>query len=756
MEEKKSISTGLKAFFVIAILGALLVTLIGGYFVVEQAPPYPGKVVTSQGKEITTRDEIIVGQSVFQEYGLMDVGSVWGHGTYRGPDFTAETLHLIGVYSREFISQQRFGKEYDELILEYKKIVDTLAIAEIKNNTYDASKDTLLLSDSLLYSLDKIMEYYKSFFTEGKEQVPILPGTIKDEKKLEALSKFFFWTAWAAGTLRPDKDHTYTNNWPPDRSVGNDLSKDAFIWTMISIIAFLGFLGFIVFVFHWFGFFARDPHNYKIASKYIEMPISPSQRKTGKYFLVVSTLFLLQTLMGGFLANSTVSPNNFYGISLISDFIPYNWAKTWHLQLAVFWIATAWIGSSLYSAPLIGGKEPKMQGLLVDLLFVAVIVVALGSLTGEVIGLKGGAGSLWFWLGHQGWEYLELGRLWQVLLWVGLFAWLFIVIRAMTHHFKGGESRWGLPSFYAYSAVAVVIFYGFGLLYTNKTHLTVADFWRWWVVHTWVEGMFEFFAAAAIAYVTVNLGLADEKGALRAAYFTAGLAVSTGIIGVGHHYFWFGDPSIWLALGGVISAMEPVPILLLLAKVWQEHKAVRNAGKEFPYKWPLYFLTASAVWAFVGAGLFGFLITLPAINYYEHSTYLTVNHGHTALFGTYGMLAIGLMLFALRGIVKKEAWDDRILKLSFGGLNIGLILMFLFTLLPVGILQLRESFTNGLWYARSPAFYSRNVIQWFGQIRMFPDTIIIVLGVLPLLYFVGKGFLNLKEAKVKDGEDIKY
>jgi nitric oxide reductase subunit B len=227
----------------------------------------------------------------------------------------------------------------------------------------------------------------------------------------------------------------------------------------------------------------------------------------------------------------------------------------------------------------------------------------------------------------------------------------------------------------------------------------------------------------------------------------------SGVIGVGHHYYWFGDPDLWLALGGVISAMEPVPILLLLVNVALEAKDSVATQEHFPYKWPLMFLGASSLWAFLGAGVFGFIITTPVINYYEHSTYLTMNHGHAALFGTYGMLAVGLMLFALRGLVRPEKWSNTLLKVSFVAMNGGLLAMTLLTLLPVGLLQTRAAYIRGLWYARSPAFYEEPWVKSIGEWRIIPDLIIIA-GATALLIFVLRAFFNLKPAAVEDGAEL--
>jgi nitric oxide reductase subunit B len=325
-----------------------------------------------------------------------------------------------------------------------------------------------------------------------------------------------------------------------------------------------------------------------------------------------------------------------------------------------------------------------------------------------------------------------------------------IVYRGLAPALRSGEldaDRKALIIFYTISAIFVVAFFGFGLMYGRGTHLTLADYWRWFVVHIWVEGIFEFFGVAVIAVFLVTLGLVNVRAALRAAYLTASITFISGIIGTAHHYYWYGGPEIWLALGSVFSSMEPVPLILLVARGWMEYKSIRDAGREFPYRWPLYFLTASSVWNFIGAGVFGFLINLPIVNYYEHATYLTAHHGHTALFGTYGMLAIALLLFAWRGLVRAERWNDGILRLSFWGLNGGLFLMAFTTLLPVGVMQTWHSMKDGFWFARSADFYELPVVQALGTWRIVPDTIIIVLGALPLLWFLVSTFRHLRASR---------
>lgn len=749
------ISSRLKLYFLIMLFGSIAIALVGYYYTELGVPPYPGKVVSESGTVLTGKDRIMSGQQIWQKYGLMDLGSVWGHGTYRGPDFTAQALHLKGNTMRAKMARDKFGQAYEALTTEQKGSVDAVVVSQIKTNRYDAKTDTLTFSPLQEHALLENRKFYDDLFSKGDPKGVIRAGAVKSAEERRDLADFFLWTAWCAGTQRPGDTHTYTNNWPHDPVNGNTVSGMSLVWSAISIVGFGFFLGLIIYIFHKYEFNRGErPFKPEPGLALAAGGISSSQKKTAKYFLVVVALFFVQINFGGLMAHYTVSPDSFYGIKWVADLFNYNWAKTWHLQLAIFWIAATWIATTLFVAPRVGGKEPVLQGLLVDVLFVAVVVVVVGSLTGEVLGIKGMIGDSWFWLGHQGWEYLELGRLWQILLLVGLLIWLGLVVRALKSHFAAGQDKWGLPHFLAYSGIAVVGFFSFGLLYDPHSHLTIADFWRWWVVHTWVEGAFEFFATAAIAFVLVNLGLVDLKAGLRTCYFTVAIALAAGIIGVGHHYFWFGMPSFWLALGSTISALEPVPILLLLAEVWHGQKALVKAEGNFPYRYPLMFLMCSVFWEFLGAGVMGLSITTPVVNYYEHATYLTVNHGHTALFGTYGMLSIGLLLFCMRGMVREEGWDTRFLKASFWGLNIGLALMFVLTLLPVGIMQVLDNINHGFWHARANEFWMQPSIQTLGQLRMLPDFVLIVPGAGGLLLFMLKAITKLKPVTVQAGENF--
>ncbi len=769
---------GLRNAAIFSFVASMALLLSGGYYAgyfgepgKSKAPPVPKLLLTEAAEQPVY---IMAGQSIYQRYGLMDHGSVWGHGSLRGMDFSAHTLHRMGQDMRDFKAAGGTPQPgaYDALDESRRRQIDAEVIYEIRQNRYRADPDsseltsgTLELTPAQAYAFEQNRVYWIKLFSEGEEEgandYGFLPNTVQDadgeDKHLDRrnLADFFFWTAWAAGTPRPDQDYTYTNNWPPDRSVGNMASTEALVWSVASILALFAVLGIVVYIVHRHRFFYGEAKAVQASYRLLETPVTASQRASAKFFLVAGLLFIVQIFNGGLLAHYTVHPGKFW-IPFIGENYPYSLAKTWHLQLAILWITVSWMGTAIYLAPLVAGRELKGQRLLVNILFGAVLAVTVGSLTGEALGILGLLGDLWFWLGHQGWEYLELGRLWQILLFGGLLFWLAIVYRAMAPGLSGktdDPDHRSLLFFYIFSAAFVVLFFGFGLFYNQHTHLTVADYWRWFVVHIWVESIFEFFGVAVISLFLVTLGLVSAKSALRVAYLTAILVFLSGIPGTAHHFFWYGGPSLWLAMGSVFSSLEPIPLILLVVRAWMEYKSIRAEGREFPYRWPLYFLTASSVWNFVGGAMFGFVINLPIINYYEHATYLTANHAHTALFGVYGMLAIALMLFSWRGLVDDKYWNDGILKLSFWGLNGGLFLMFSTGLLPMGLMQLWQSYDRGFWFARSAAFYQSDLIQTLGNWRALPDTILIVLGAFPLLYFLIRTFPHLRREGTSEPGD---
>ncbi len=724
--------------------------LLGGVAVYRSAAPIPKSVVGPNGQVLATAEDIQIGKQTYQRLGLMDYGSVLGHGAYLGQDFTAEALHITVGAMRDYHAQQRFGIAYANLAPEQQAAVADVVKREIRRNTYDAQSGALTLTPAQAAALGAVEAHYRNLFAQGHPDRALPAGILAaDSVESGQMARFFAWTAWLSAVDRPGQNHSYTNNWPYEEGAGNTATFSSFIWSAASVALLIIFLAGILFLHYRYRLNMqqayRDGEFPQIRPS--ALPLTPSQRATAKYFAIVAVLFLVQALLGGLMAHYYVEGKGFYGFD-INKVLPFNVARTWHLQLAVFWIATAWLGLGIFVAPIVSGREPRGQKLLVNILFWALVLVVVGSMAGEWLGTQGRLGNLWFLLGHQGWEYLELGRIWQILLASGLGIWLFIVYRALRGALKAESDRGGLTHLLLYSAISIPFFYAFAFLVNPSTHLTMSDYWRWWVIHLWVEGMFEVFAVVVIGFLMVNMGLVTKKSALRALYFQLTILLGSGIIGTGHHYYWIGAPEMWIGLGAVFSALEVIPLSLLAMEAYDQYKVVKDGGIDFAYKATFWFLLATAFWNLTGAGALGFFINLPIVSYFQHGSFLTAAHGHGALMGVYGMLAAALMCFAMRNIVRGDRWSDRLLRVSFFGLNIGLMGMIVTTLVPVGWLQLMASYEHGFWYARSFEFYQTPIVHTLLWVRMLPDSIFITFGCVPLAFVMVRGWLSQRAATV--------
>lgn len=718
------------------------VLLFGGYTIYASKAPIPGTVRADSGAVVFTGADIMAGQAIYQEHGLMDWGSVLGHGTYFGPDFTAEMLHARVGLLREALAREGEGaRSYADAAQERRDAIDAAVKRIIKTNRYAADRDELAIGDADAAAFATLRAEVKERFTHGEDarglQRDVLSNSAAASSVDEAahrLTAFFWWTSWLAGATRHGDDKTYTNNWPFDPDAGNVSSTSAMLWSAVSVGLLLLFLPLVI--------LAYVRGKYRMEDAYPEgafpkqelswLPVYPSQRKTLKYFVTAGALFLLQAMLGGYLAHGYVEGNSFYGIDL-STVLPFNVAKTWHLQLAVFWIATCWLGLGIYVAPLIGGREPKHQGLLVDVLWGALVVVALGSLAGEWMGVRGMLGKAWWLLGHSGWEIIELGMIWKALLAVGFGLWLFIVVRAVKDALRADHERKDLVRLFVISAVSIPAMFAASFLITPGTHLTMADYWRWWIIHLWVEGMFEVFTVVVAAILFVNMGLVTRLSAARAVKFQLVILLGSGLIGTGHHYYWIGADDFWISMGSVFSGLEVIPLTLLAVEAVDQWRTMKAAGADFPYKHTFAFLIAVAFWNMFGAGVLGFLINLPIVNYYEHGSFLTANHGHGALMGVFGMLALALALYCVRNVVTERGFATKLFRLSFWGLNVGLMGMIVLTLTPIGIMQLVESANHGFWSARTLEFYRDPAVHTLLWLRILPDMVFIGLGVVPML-----------------------
>ena len=722
--------------FSFAILGWI------GVEIFRQAPPIPREVVTSDGSVLIPPEEIMNGQNVWQAMGGMQVGSIWGHGSYVAPDWTADYLHREALFILNEWTAGKYGIDGSALSGEDKAVLLHRLEQLMRTNTYDAATERITIDPIRARAFEDNLKHYSEVFTNGSKDYAIQKGAQPDPVKLRQMTAFFFWTAWASAANRPDDVISYTSNFPSEPLVGNYPTSSSIIWTGVSVILLIASIGAMV----WFyaGWHKeteeRDTPN---EDPLIGTTMTPSQKATVKYFLVVSLLFLLQIVMGIITAHYGVEGGGFYGIPL-DEVLPYVVSRTWHTQLGIFWIATAWLAAGLFIAPYICGYEPKFQRLGVNVLFGALLLVVLGSMAGQWLSVMHMLpGDLWFWFGHQGYEYVDLGRVWQAALFVGLLLWLFLIARSAIPALKQKGNSKSLIALYLGTTAGIALFYAPGLFWGMRSHLTVVEYWRWWVVHLWVEGFFEVFATVVIAFLFAKLRVIRADHAAYAALLSGAIYLSGGIVGTLHHLYFAGTPTVALAFGSVFSALEIVPLVFVGYEALENIRHSKARPWLAQYKWVVYFFVAVAFWNLIGAGVFGFMINPPIALYYMQGLNTTAVHAHGALYGVYGTLGLALTLFCLRAMQPKRKWNTKLLGFAFWAINIGMFLEIMLSLLPIGLLQTYQSVSVGYWSARSPEFMQTPLMQNLRWMRMVGDTIFAV-GAIVWVIFAVKVMLTRK------------
>jgi nitric oxide reductase subunit B len=705
-----------------------------GVEIYRHKPPVPAQVVDESGAPVFPDGAIMAGQDVWRALGGMQVGSVWGHGAYVAPDWTADWLHRELVFILDSWAKAENAASYRDLPAERQAALRQRLETQFKTSGYDEATGRLTISATRAAAFRSNLAHYADVFAKGRVAYAIPKGALPDAEKAMKMSAFFFWTSWAASTNRPGTASTYTNNWPHEPLIGNRPTGAAVVWTGVSIILLLA--GISGMIWYYASGSAHMRKEIPAADPLRGIQLTPSQKMTLPYFAIVSALILVQILVGMITAHYGVEGDGFYGIPL-SSWLPYVVTRTWHIQLGLFWIATSWLAAGLFIVPVVLGREPKHQALGVGVLLVALVVIVVGSLAGEWGSVfHKFAGSNWFLWGHQGYEYVELGRVWQIGLFAGLLIWLALVGRGVIPPLieaRPGTSK--LLGLFLVSAIAIAGFYGAGLAWGQHTHLTVVEYWRWWVVHLWVEGFFEVFATVIIAFLFSKMSLVDDETAAQATLLSATIYLSGGIIGTLHHLYFSGTPTVALAFGSVFSALEVVPLSLVGYEAWDHIRMSRSAPWVKSYRWPIMFFVSVAFWNMIGAGLFGFMINPPIALYYMQGLNTTPLHGHAALFGVYGMLGIGLMLFCLRLATGGRRWKDGLISCAFWGMNGGLMGMCVLSLLPVGLYQTVASVDKGYWYARSPEFLQTPLMSTLRWMRVPGDTVF-ALGAFALVIFV--------------------
>jgi nitric oxide reductase subunit B len=737
--------TWLQVAGLVIIVGFFVLVLLA-YLTYKADPPIPDRVVDPSGRVVFTGNDVRAGQKVFLHHGLMEYGSIFGHGAYLGPDFTDDYLHR----SSAIVETELGGSGSDSA---HQETID-----QFQANRYDPDTKTLPYSPQQASAFGQLEHHYSDFLDSDTTRYGLRPNPVNSPEEIHQLTSFFAWSAWAAATRRPGHNYSYTNNWPPENQVGNAPSANVIVWSVISLIALLGGIGVLFAAFgRWrMGWQGRDQATLSFRAPG-DVALTPGQRATAWFFFVMAALFLLQTLVGGMSQHYRAELDGFFGIDIAKVF-PYNLVRTWHVQLAIFFVSTSFVAAGIFLAPMIAGREPRGQSKLAFALLGALVVVVFGSLIGEFADIHNWfSGSIF---GDQGFEYLDLGRFWQILLIIGLCVWGFILYRGLKGRLTK-ERVGNMPWLFFLAALAIPAFYAVGLLVNAGENFTITDYWRFWVVHLWVEDFLELFTTPMVAYVFVLLGVVKERVALTVVLLDIILYSVGGVIGTMHHLYFSGAPAENMALGAFFSALEVMPLTFLTVEAWSFLQlGARQEGKSampFPHRWAVMFLVAVGFWNFLGAGIFGFLINLPIVSYYEIGTALTANHAHTSMMGVYGMLAVGLALFCLRYLIPTERWNERAAKMSFWGLNIGLAWMSFATLFPLGIRQIYESVNNGYFHARSLDYLSTNtntVIEW---LRLPGDAYFIVVGVLPLLYLTYIGVRHtVKRVVIEEPEEVLF
>jgi nitric oxide reductase subunit B len=709
-------------------------------------PPIPRTVVSPAGTVLYTAADIRAGKQIFQRTDLMDFGTLYGNGAYFGPDWGTDYLHRETVLLRDMHAQATFGRPYAGLSAAQRSRVDGAVTREQKTNRY--AKGTLQLTDAQARAERVLAAHYRQLFLRGDSTLGLASDTVKNAREAAQLTAFIGWVAWTETAQRPGERYSYTNNWPYEPAAGNRPTHGMWVWTWASIAAMAAVALLAI------GFYRRriaPPAGALAVPEQIgDAPLTRSQASTWKWLLLVPPLLLLQAGVGSLIAHLYVERDGFFGLD-IQKVLPFNILHAWHVQLPIAWIAASWLAAGLFLAPIVGRREPRRQRLLANALWAAVVLVVVGSLVGIWLGAKGYLDGSWFWLGNQGLEYIELGRAFQIGLLAGLLLWAAILARAFLPGLRR-RGGWGsVEHLLLYSGLAIGIVYATGMLSRPLTGATMTDYWRWWVIHLWVENAFEFFTVAVTAYAVLSMGLLDRKFVERVVYFELILTVGSGTVGMGHHFYFVGEPALWLGLGGMFSMLEVIPLGFLGLRAWHEYRTVRAAGRRFPQRLAFMFFMAAAAWNVLGAGVIGAIVNPPIVNYYEHGTFMTLAHAHAAMFGSFGLLALGLVYMTLRGLVEPDFWSDRLGRLALWAFNGALVLWLALNLIPVGIGQFLATVDHGYAFARSTGFYDG--WTWALWLRFPGDVVFAVAGALVLVDLV-RQLRHRRRPTVGDGQPM--
>jgi len=697
------------------------------------APPQPERFLSANGSVLMTGEDIVAGKAGFQKADLMDFGSLYGMGSYYGEDYTATLLVRLGTLTEQNIAATRFGGALAGLTADQQSAARSAMQKMLQG--VDLTKAEVTFPAPLSAAVAIVQAETTRQLSTADPAIGWTPAYSLSPQDAVQTADFLIYSSLTTVARRPGLDASWTQNWPFEPLVGNTPTSSTFIWTWISFSFTFLMFGAVIFIYERF---LNHPDDAPMDPVLVDFrPLTGSQRKAGKYFLVVAALLLVQIAAGTVMAHSYYDRTSFYGYD-INRLLPFNFLRDVHIQAPIVWIGLSWIASALFLGPAIaGGREARGQSLCVDLLFWATLIVVAGGLAGNYLGIMGYIRQDWFWFGNQGLSYIQLGRFWQIGFFASLVFWSVLVMRALwptapalaraTRQFWSGRIR--LENLIWAATVNIAVLYAFGMIPLTgiEKSFTIADFWRWWVVHLWVEQSFEFFAACMSAYLLMATGLVSRMLAERAVYFELILIFLGGVLGTGHHVYWAGGPSLWVPTGSMFSFIEVLPLVLLVTEAIQQYRLIK-ARADFNYGLAFTFIIGAAFWNFVGAGVLGGgTLNAPLVNYYEHGTFLTLAHAHTALFGAFGELGIGLIYFCLRYIAGSRPFSNTVGLWAFWLYNLGLVLWIGLNFFPIGWPQLLAVYEHGYAFARSFDFYKTTL---FWQWMRLPGDVVFALGAL--------------------------